>query len=130
MGVGERRACASHVVHPAELIAVVAFDNLAKVAAHAGEILEKNRGALAKFLEGRRDLEVFRPEHGTIVFPKLRSGRVDVFITMLREKYQTSVVPGSFFNMPQYFRIGIGGEPEMTRIGLERLAVALSEYAR
>jgi aspartate/methionine/tyrosine aminotransferase len=39
------------------------------------------------------------------------------------------VVPGSFFDMPQHFRIGIGGETEMTRIGLERLAAALDEYA-
>ena len=73
---------------------------------------------------------MFRPEHGTIVFPKLRNGNVDEFIALLREKYETSVVPGSFFDMPQHFRIGIGGEPEMTRVGLERLAQALDEYAR
>ena len=51
------------------------------------------------------------------------------FIGLLRGKYETSVVPGSFFDMPQHFRIGIGGEPEMTRVGLERLAQALDEYA-
>jgi hypothetical protein len=32
--------------------------------------------------------------------------------------------------MPQYFRIGIGGEPEMTRLGLQQLALALDEYRR
>jgi aspartate/methionine/tyrosine aminotransferase len=116
-------------VYAAELLGVVAFDNLDRVAGRAREILHVNRMALAKFLDGRRDLDVFRPEHGTIVFPKLRDGSVGEFITLLREKYETSVVPGSFFDMPQHFRIGIGGEPEMTRVGLERLAAALDEYA-
>ncbi len=115
-------------VHPAELLGVVAFDNLDRVASRAREILHVNRAALAAFLDGRRDLDVFRPEHGTIVFPKLRKGSVDEFIALLREKYETSVVPGSFFDMPQHFRIGIGGETEMTRVGLERLAAALDEF--
>jgi len=32
--------------------------------------------------------------------------------------------------MPQHFRIGIGGNPEMTREALNRLARALDEYDR
>jgi hypothetical protein len=31
--------------------------------------------------------------------------------------------------MPQHFRVGIGGDPEMTREGLVRLGLALDEYA-
>ena len=116
-------------VYPAELLGVVAFDNLDRVASHAAEILATNHKRLAAFLEERRDLEVYRPENGTIVFPKLHSGDVAGFIGLLRGKYETSVVPGSFFDMPQHFRIGIGGEPEMTRVGMERLAAALDEYA-
>ena len=116
-------------VYPAELLGVVAFDNLDRVANRAREILHVNRAALATLLDGRRDLDVFRPEHGTIVFPKLRKGNVEEFVALLRGKYETSVVPGSFFDMPQHFRIGIGGEPEMTRVGVERLAQAVDEYA-
>ncbi len=121
---------AASPVHPAEIIGAIAFDNLDKVAARAQKILEANRAALAEFLDARRDLDVFRPEHGTIVFPKLLAGSVEDFIALLRERYETSVVPGSFFDMPQHFRIGIGGDPEMTRIGLEKVAVALDEYGR
>ena len=117
-------------VHPAELIGVVALDNLDKVAVRSEKILATNRQRLAAFLDGVRELEVFRPEHGTIVFPRLRKGNVEDFVALLREKYETSVAPGRFFDMPQYFRIGIGGEPEMTRVGLERLAAALEEYGR
>ena len=117
-------------VHPAELIGVLAFDNLDRVAARADKILQANRASLAAFLEGCGDLELFCPEHGTIVFPRLRNADVEGFITLLREKYETSVVPGRFFDMPQYFRVGIGGEPEMTRLGLERLGLGLDEYGR
>jgi hypothetical protein len=55
---------------------------------------------------------------------------VDRLCTLLREKYETSVVPGKFFEMPEHFRIGIGGETEMTRVGLSRLAAGLDEISR
>jgi aspartate/methionine/tyrosine aminotransferase len=47
----------------------------------------------------------------------------------LREKYETSVVPGRFFEAPEHFRIGIGGETEMVREGLSRVSAALDELA-
>jgi aspartate/methionine/tyrosine aminotransferase len=114
--------------HPAELLSVVALDHLDKVEARAKLLLDENRRALNTFLDARDDLEFYRPEQGTIVFPKLRSGDVEAFVRLLREKYETSVVPGKYFDMPQHFRIGIGGDPEMTRVGLERLSLALDEF--
>ena len=116
--------------HPAELLSVIALDHLNKIAARAQQLLEANRTAMDAFLYPRIDLEFYRPEYGTIVFPKLRSGDIDVFVRLLREKHDTSVVPGTYFDMPQHFRIGIGGDPEMTRAGLERLGLALDEYGR
>jgi hypothetical protein len=38
------------------------------------------------------------------------------------------VAPGIYFDMPQHFRIGIGGDPEITRVGLDRLGLALDEF--
>ena len=61
------------------------------------------------------------------MFPRLKSGNVERFLKLLREKYETSVVPGRFFEMPDHFRIGLGGEPEMTYEGLRRLGAALDE---
>jgi aspartate/methionine/tyrosine aminotransferase len=116
--------------HPAELLSVIALDDLDKIAARAKKLLEQNRRSLNAFLDSRTDLDFYRPGEGTIVFPKLRSGDVEGLVRLLREKYETSVVPGNYFGMPQHFRIGIGGEPEMTRVGLERLGLALNEYGR
>lgn len=116
--------------HPAELISVIALDHLDRVAARAKKLLAENRRSLSDFLDSRTDLDFYQPEQGTIVFPKLRSGDVELFVDLLRDKYETSVVPGVYFDMPQHFRIGIGGDPEMTRLGLERLGEALDEYGR
>lgn len=117
-------------VHPGELLSVIALDNLDKVAARAKAIVDANRAQLYSFLDARRDLECVRPRFGTVAFPRLRRGSVDELCTLLREKYETSVVPGSFFGMAQHFRIGLGGDTQMTAAGLERLGRALDEYGK
>lgn len=116
--------------HPAELISVIALDHLGKVAARAKALLETNRTALNSFLDSRSDLDCVRPPHGTTVFPKLRHGNVDDFVEFLRRKHQTSVVPGRFFEMPQHFRIGIGGDTAMTAQAFQRLGQALDEFSQ
>ncbi len=116
-----------NAAHPAELLSVIALDNLDRVAARAQRLLDTNRRTLDTFLESRSDLEYCRPEFGTIIFPKPSCGSVDELVRLLTEEYETSVVPGSYFDMPQHFRVGIGGDPETTRTGLERLGLALDE---
>jgi len=114
--------------HPAELLSVIALDNLEKIAARAKGLIDANRQNLDAFVDSRRDLECYRPPFGTIVFPRLRRGSVDEFCELLRSKYDTSVVPGRFFEMPEHFRIGIGGDVKITREGLVRLGRALDEF--
>ncbi len=116
--------------HPAERLSVVALDHLDQIAADARALLAQNRARLDRFLDSRKDLSAVRPPAGTIVFPRLLRGSVDRLCALLREKYETSVVPGKFFEMPDHFRIGIGGEPAMVAEGLERLAAALDELGR
>ena len=64
-----------------------------------------------------------------IAFPRLKKGSVDSLFELLRRKYETSIVPGRFFEMPQHFRIGMGNEEETTVEGLKRLSSALDELA-
>ncbi|MFL6583298.1 MAG: pyridoxal phosphate-dependent aminotransferase [Chthoniobacterales bacterium] len=116
--------------HVPELMAVVAFDNLCRFRERARAVLEANRPLIDAFLDSRNDLECFRPLGGTVFFPRLTNGNPDEFFRLLRSKYETSVVPGEFFEMPEHFRVGIGGETEEVRTGLERLAAALDEFAR
>jgi aspartate/methionine/tyrosine aminotransferase len=116
-----------NAAHPAELLSVIALDNLEKVTARAKRILQANRHALDAFLASPSDLEYHRPEFGTLIFLKPVCGHVDELCRLLMEKYETSVVPGSYFDMAEGFRVGLGGDPDMTSEALNRLGLALDK---
>ena len=116
--------------HAAERMSVIAFDHLEQFRSRSRALLATNRALLDAFLDSRRDLECFRPLAGTVVFPRLTRGNAEDFFRLLREIYETTVVPGTFFEMPQHFRIGIGGDTEILRAGLERLSAALDEFGK
>ena len=119
---------AATAAHPAERMSVMAFDHLAQFRERARALLATNRALLDTFLDSRSDLECVRPLAGTVVFPRLPEGEPEAFFKLLREKYETSVVPGEFFECPRHFRLGIGGETAALRTGLERLGTALDEF--
>ncbi len=119
---------AATAAHPAELLSVIALDHVAELTTRAKRILHTNRARMEALLDARPELECVRSQHGTIYFPRLPRGRVEEFCTLLRDKYETSVVPGGFFDMPLHMRVGMGGDTLMTAAGLERLDRALSEY--
>ncbi|MGH9593073.1 MAG: aminotransferase class I/II-fold pyridoxal phosphate-dependent enzyme, partial [Bryobacteraceae bacterium] len=116
--------------HTAELLSVVALDHLPEIAQRSRALLARNRPLLDNFLDSRGDIDFVRPPAGTVVFPKLAHGNTEQFIKLLREKYETAVVPGRFFEMPEHFRLGIGGDTELLRAGLERISDALDEFAK
>lgn len=113
--------------HPAERLSVVALHRLVQVAVRARALLEANRPLVNRFLDTRPELDCVRPAFGTVVFPRLKRGNVDQLCALLREKYETTIVPGRFFEMPDHFRVGIGGETDMLAAGLRRLDSALDE---
>jgi len=116
---------ASTPVHSGERLSVLAFQQLQKLAQASKQLLDRNRQLLNSFLDSRDDLEAVRPTFGTTMFPRLRSGSADRFCDLLREEYETSVVPGRFFELPEHFRIGFAGDTETLKEGLERLGNAL-----
>lgn len=116
--------------YPSDLLSVMALDQLPQIAARAKKLLDTNRALLKAFLDSRKDLVAIWPEAGSIVFPQLTTGHADAFCQLLLEKYETSVVPGRFFEAPEHFRIGVGGETEKVRDGLSRVGAALDEFAR
>jgi hypothetical protein len=120
---------AASPAHTAERMSVMAFDHLKQFRARVRTLLETNHKLLEEFLDSRNDLECVRPPAGTIAFPRLLRADPEKFFKLLREKYETTVVPGEFFEMPQHFRIGIGGETEELRAGLERMGAALDEFS-
>jgi aspartate/methionine/tyrosine aminotransferase len=115
-------------VHPAELLSVIALDNLGRVRDRARALLEPNRVLVNEFLARHADLDCEPSRFGTTVFPRLRKGSTADFISMLREQFETSVVPGEFFEQQQHFRIGFCGATETVIGGLERLSAALKAF--
>lgn len=114
--------------YPAELLSAIAFSRLAHISGSMKPLLDANRKLLHDFLLSRDDLEYFWPEYGTIVFPRLRAGNADKFCTLLRNDFETTVVPGSFFEAPDRFRIGVGTPTESARAALQQLGRGLDQY--
>jgi aspartate/methionine/tyrosine aminotransferase len=121
---------AANAPHAAEQLSVLAFDHLERFRERARALIAANRPLLDGFLDSRAELECFRPGFGTVVFPRLKNGDPEELFALLRERYETTVVPGRFFEMPQHFRVGISGRTEELREGLQRLGAALDEIAR
>ena len=115
--------------HAAERLSCIALANLDRIAAHARALLEANHALLDSFLDSRDDFEAVRAAFGTVSFPRWGRGDVDGLCALLANKYETSVVPGRFFEMPRHVRIGIGCESATLAAGLERLGQAMDELA-
>jgi aspartate/methionine/tyrosine aminotransferase len=113
--------------HPAERLSVVAIEHLDRVAARARALLETNRDVVNRFLASRADLAALPVDAGMIAFPRLLKGDVDGLCARLRDRYDTTVVPGLFFGLPDHFRLALGCAPPALAAGLERLGRALDE---
>jgi aspartate/methionine/tyrosine aminotransferase len=114
-------------VHAGERLSVVALDQISEIAERAKELLDHNRRLLNDFLDTREELETVRPEFGTVMFPRVRNGDADQLCRVLREKFETSVVPGRFFELPAHFRMGIAVSSDVLEQGLARLGQALDQ---
>jgi aspartate/methionine/tyrosine aminotransferase len=112
-------------VHPGELLSVAAFQHLDLLRDRARRVLEADRKLLDAFLEEHSDLCAPRTQWGTTCFPRLPEGNADRFLEKLRAEFETSAVPGRFFEVPNRFRIGMGVNNEVFAEGLRRLGAAL-----
>jgi len=113
--------------HLAERASVTALAELPRIRENVRARLDRNRVLLHRFFDSRADLDAPRFPFGTIAFPRLKRGSVTRLCEILREKYETTVVPGEYFEMPDHFRMGIGGETELLEEGLKRLGLALDD---
>ncbi len=112
-------------VHPGELLSVEAFRHLDLLRQRAREKVEVDRKLLARFLLEQPGLVATPTDWGMTVFPRVRAGGTEAFVSRLRAEFDTSVVPGRFFEMPEHFRIGFGVNHEMFAEGLRRIGRAL-----
>lgn len=107
-------------------LSALALQRLPGLRRRAEALLEPNRQAYREILGDSPALDQVISDVGTTVFPRLRAGEVDALCRRLRERFETSVVPGSFFERPDHIRVGLAGDPAVMREGYARLAQALS----
>jgi aspartate/methionine/tyrosine aminotransferase len=112
-------------VFPGELLSVIAFKHLNLLRERARRIVEADRKLLREFLEKQPEVSAVSTNWGTTCFLRLRQSNVDEFLERLRSEFDTSAVPGRFFEMPDHFRIGMGVDSEMFAEGLNRIGRAL-----
>jgi aspartate/methionine/tyrosine aminotransferase len=120
---------ASIPAHPAELLSVIAFQQLDKIHRRARLVVEADRALLAQFLAKHvpGTLSAVPTPFGTTSLLGLKKGDMAQFLDRLHVEFETSVVPGHFFEMPGYFRIGMGVNREMFGEGLRRIALAVQQ---
>ena len=114
-------------VHAAERMSLAAFRNLDAIAHRSRTLLDANAAALNDFYATHPALAAPPHAHGTVSFPRLRTGDADALCTLLIDRYDTAVVPGRFFGAPDHVRIGLGVDPATFARGLDRIARALDD---
>jgi aspartate/methionine/tyrosine aminotransferase len=112
-------------VHPAELLSVIALENLDKIRQRGRKIVEADRASLATFLAEQTLLSTPHTDFGTTAVLRLANGNVETFLKRLRTEQETLAVPGRFFDLPDHFRIGMGVNSEVFREGLQRIGKTL-----
>lgn len=112
-------------VYPGELLSVAVFSRLDKVRERFRRIVQADRVVLNAFLDRNDKVHAVRTPWGTTSFMRLANGNADVILALLRLDWETSAVPGRFFESPACFRIGMGVNSDMFAEGLSRLERAL-----
>ena len=112
-------------VHPGELLSVAAFKHLNLLRERARHLIEADRKLLRNFLAEHSAISAVRTDWGTTSFVRLPNKDADVFLERLQSEFDTSAVPGRFFELPDHFRIGMGVNTEMFAEGLNRISRAL-----
>jgi aspartate/methionine/tyrosine aminotransferase len=115
--------------HADERLCCIALAHLPEIAEGTAERLAVNRALVNGFCASRPEIECVPLEHGITAFPRLAGLDVDALHALLVARYDTSIVPGRWFEAPDRFRLGYGGPTEMVEGGLARLGLALDEMA-
>jgi aspartate/methionine/tyrosine aminotransferase len=111
---------------PMDLLAVAAFDRLPALRARSRALLDANRAIFANWAADRRDLTFMLPAWGTTVCVKPTCLDAEQLCENLRAEHDVSVVPGRFFEQPDYVRLSLCADSDTLTEGLRRMALALS----
>jgi aspartate/methionine/tyrosine aminotransferase len=111
---------------PSDKLVLIAFQHLDQLAARARAIIDPSIRLVHEFLRNHTDvLECVMPPRSMIVFPRLKHQTDSEPLHDRLRRFETSIVPGKYFESPRHFRLGFAIKTEDVRVGLERLSQAL-----
>lgn len=114
-------------VFPSEQISARVFPLLDTIKEKRRSEWEQRRRETAAFIAGEPRLSWIEPSAGIVGFPRVHGadGSGDALARVLRERWETSIVPGTFFEDPRSVRLGFGVEPAVLEEGLRAIRSAL-----
>jgi aspartate/methionine/tyrosine aminotransferase len=114
-------------VFPSEQISAWLFPRLDAIKEKRRAEWEARRRETAAFIAAEPRLAWVEPDGGIVGFPRVlgRPGSGDALARALLERWETSIVPGKFFEDPRCVRLGFGVEPAMLEAGLKAIRAAL-----
>jgi aspartate/methionine/tyrosine aminotransferase len=110
-----------------EWLASRAFGYLPALRERAKRLLTENRALLDEWLRSRSDVTAIAATYGTTVCVRPTSMDAGTLSEQLRRHHGVSVVPGSFFEMPDYVRVGLTQAPALFQEGLTRIGDCLDD---
>ena len=111
---------------PGETMGAAAFRQLPRLAERSRSILDPNVRQVHAFLTEHADwLDCAVPPRSMTVFPRLRKEEDSDALHDWLRGWETSIVPGRFFEAPRHFRLGFAVSPEDVAEGLKHLSEGL-----
>ncbi len=96
--------------------------------AHAAEVASAGRAVVERWLASETRVRWVTPHAGLSCCLRLPDLMQDgPFVGHLREKYDTQVVPGTFFEAPGFVRLGFGVDPDDLQEALHNFSAALDD---
>lgn len=113
------------IAHPSERLGLQALQRAEEILEPRRMMLARNREVVDAFIADRSELEWVPPEAGTVGWVRLFGPSPDDLARLLEQEYESTVVPGRFFSVPDYFRIGLTLWADDLDAALDRLGSAL-----
>ncbi len=115
-----------HNPYVADAITLKALKNLAPLRERSMRRFMENLPLIREWMTSRDDMKWVPPESGFMCFPRLPKGvSARKLCPLLLSKYDTQVVPGTFFGSDRHIRLGFGMPKETLARGLKNLSLAL-----
>lgn len=107
-----------------EQLACLAFDNMDELSNRLQPIVRNNYTTVRDMLQKSPNIDWVDPGGGLVAFPRYLGGQTETFIDAVKAQHGISLVPGRFFEEPDFFRIAWANSSEI----IKKACLLLGEF--